>query len=322
MTAPLRLVFLFGSLLGALGVRVAVCAASHSEPAYESVVADSPILTRLPPIEYEWPAESEISGRTWDHELTEPSEAMPWSSKQDLGWREPYYRSAVLLACDQLLFYSEQGSDLLLGAGLAALVANTQLDRELMEHYQDSGSRPWLDRTSDFMEPWGEGRYVLGPLLAAGLIGHLVDGPGMESLGTWGMTGVRAGLVGAVPLVLMQKLTGGARPSERSSGSRWIPWKDDNGVSGHAFIGALPWLAAAQQVESPYWRLPLVGASTLTAFSRFHEGKHYFSQAALGWWIAYLASNAVGRTDLALHRMQLGPLFEPECVGFGISLTR
>ena len=51
--------------------------------------------------------------------------------------------------------------------------------------------------------------------------------------------------------------TGASRPAD-GQGSHWHMFNDNNGVSGHAFIGAIPFLAAAEMVErvraSPAWQ--------------------------------------------------------------------
>jgi hypothetical protein len=52
-------------------------------------------------------------------------------------------------------------------------------------------------------------------------------------------------VVGAPPLYVMQQVTGSSRPGEGSAGSHWHFLNDNNGVSGHAFIGAVPFLAAS-----------------------------------------------------------------------------
>jgi len=40
-------------------------------------------------------------------------------------------------------------------------------------------------------------------------------------------------------------------------------------------------------------------ASPLAALSRINDDKHFFSQAALGWYMAYLSVSAVDRTVLS-----------------------
>ena len=55
-------------------------------------------------------------------------------------------------------------------------------------------------------------------------------------------------------------------------------------------------------------------ASTLTAWSRINDNQHYLSQAALGWWLGYLATAAVHRTGQE-QRVRLAPYSVPGGVG-------
>ncbi len=64
-----------------------------------------------------------------------------------------------------------------------------------------------------------------------------------------GVYASRAYLVGAPAMLLMQNVTGGSRPEEMDHGSKWDPFHDDNGVSGHAFMGAVPFLTLANMYD-------------------------------------------------------------------------
>jgi hypothetical protein len=89
-------------------------------------------------------------------------------------------------------------------------------------------------------------------------------------------------------------LLGASRPA---GDSRWHPFRDVHGVSGHTFVGAVPFLTAAAMVDEPLYKVPLVLGSFLTGWARIHNDNHYFSQAALGWWIAYLSVRSVNQTQ-------------------------
>ena len=111
--------------------------------------------------------------------------------------------------------------------------------------------------------------------------------------------------MGAPPLLFLQVATGGSRPLEDHS--RWHPFEDDNGVSGHAFVGAVPFLSAAGMTDSRPLKVLWVSASTLCGLSRINDDAHYLSQAAMGWWVAYLACRSVEETELGKGRLQLLP---------------
>jgi membrane-associated phospholipid phosphatase len=75
-------------------------------------------------------------------------------------------------------------------------------------------------------------------------------------------------------------------------------FNDNNGVSGHAFVGALPFLAAADMVESPLAKGALYVCSTFVGFSRMTDDAHYPSQVFLGWYMAWASARAVSATEL------------------------
>jgi len=61
-------------------------------------------------------------------------------------------------------------------------------------------------------------------------------------------------------------MTGASRPSEGDS--KWRPLKDSNGLSGHAFIGAVPFITAAKMNDNPYIKTILYGFSVLPGLTR------------------------------------------------------
>ena len=96
-------------------------------------------------------------------------------------------------------------------------------------------------------------------------------------------------------MLLLQRALGASRPDE--AGSHWQSFNDSNGVSGHSFMGAVPFLTAAEMIDNSYLKYTLYLGSTLAGLSRINDNDHYFSQAVLGWWIAYLSVNSTDRTD-------------------------
>jgi hypothetical protein len=88
-------------------------------------------------------------------------------------------------------------------------------------------------------------------------------------------------------------------------GSGWKFFQDDNGVSGHAFVGAIPFLAAAEMCENPWAKGGLYVCSTFVGFSRMTSDAHYPSQAFLGWYLAWASSMAVSRTETHFAGMEV-----------------
>lgn len=91
--------------------------------------------------------------------------------------------------------------------------------------------------------------------------------------------------------------------------SRWRPFHDGNGVSGHAFMGAIPFLAAAEPAENHWAESGRVAASVLPGFSRLTDAEHDPSQVLIGWSLAYPAASAVSETnEMNAGGRQLVPL--------------
>ena len=111
----------------------------------------------------------------------------------------------------------------------------------------------------------------------------------------WGNRSLRAVATGYPPVVALYGLLGASRPS--TNDSRWQPFQHFHSVSGHTFIGAIPFLTAARMMEEPMHKVPFLLGSLLTGWSRIHDNRHYFSQVMLGWWIAYLSVSSVDQTQ-------------------------
>lgn len=91
--------------------------------------------------------------------------------------------------------------------------------------------------------------------------------------------------------------------------SRWRPFRDGNGVSGHAFMGAIPLLAAAELTENRWVKVGRVAASVLPGFSRLTDAEHDPSQVLIGWSPAYPAASAVSESiTMNADGRQLVPL--------------
>jgi hypothetical protein len=123
-------------------------------------------------------------------------------------------------------------------------------------------------------------------------------------------------------MLTMQYALGASRPGETSFDSRWKPGDDVNAVSGHAFIGAVPCIVAAQMCDDPYLRGLFYACSTFPAWSRVNDDAHYLSQACLGWYMAYLACRSIDRTERNLPSAELLPMAGPDFQGLGLLWRR
>jgi hypothetical protein len=189
--------------------------------------------------------------------------------------------------------------------GAGALMANTGFDQTMQNAWQTGVEPTGLGTFFSGCKDMGEGRYALPIFGAAAATGLVFEGnPFGDVVGEWGSRSLRMFVVGAPPLYVLQMATGGGRPSD-GNGSDWQFFNDNNGVSGHAFIGAIPFLAAADMVESPLLKGTLYVCSTFVGFSRMTDNAHYPSQIFLGWYLAWASSRAVSMTETHFAGMEV-----------------
>jgi len=118
-------------------------------------------------------------------------------------------------------------------------------------------------------------------------------------------------------LLATQWLTGGTRPDEGSSRGR--PFHDDHGVSGHAFIGAVPFLTAGRMcAENPLARYLLYAASTRPTLSRINDNAHYPSQPFPGWFLAWEATGAIAQPEQGDRHISVAPAIIGDTCGLAL----
>ncbi len=201
-------------------------------------------------------------------------------------------------------FYLSSSNMLRLGIGIAAAAvpANTNVDRWIRDKFQEEVRSGGTDDAAKVAKVPGTA-YVTIPVYAGAYgIGYLVGNP---TAGDWAQRSLRATVVGAPALLVLQAAIGSERPTDGSS--HWKPFNSSNGVSGHAYIGAVPFVTAAGMSDSPYLKGLFYTLSALPGLSRINDDMHYFSQAALGWYLAWLSCEVVAKgKDEAVGRTQLG----------------
>ncbi|NVM25433.1 MAG: phosphatase PAP2 family protein [Desulfobacterales bacterium] len=217
-------------------------------------------------------------------------------------------------------FYAiENLEDLAMGIGMAGVLANTSIDGEIQGWDQESLRNKDTDEFSATVKPFGDGRITVPVYLGAAILGELTKDTKVGSTtGEWGKRSLRAILVGAPPMLCMQRALGASRPKEDES--YWRPLNDSNGVSGHSFMGAVPFITAARITENPYLRYLFYLGSMLTGWSRINDNSHYFSQAALGWWMAYLAAACGDKAETEKRKVVIAPTPVANGVGFTVAL--
>lgn len=187
--------------------------------------------------------------------------------------------------------------------GLGAVAANTNIDMSIRNWYQDNVRSERTDSWSSVegnnaafrAKLFGEGKYMVPVALLAASVNYLDTD---TAVGNWGANASRAYIVGLPAMWGMQFATGAARPSHNApSGSAWRPFNDDgyaHGVSGHSFVGAVPFLTIAYMNPDNGWvKYPAYLASMAAGWSRINDDAHFPSQVVLGWYMAYEAVDTV-----------------------------
>jgi hypothetical protein len=200
---------------------------------------------------------------------------------------------------------------------IAAPLANTHADVGIRNWYQaQAGQSSGATRTADVFKAFGEYQYAIPIYLVLSFGGNLwPDSPFAGPLGEFGNRSLRALAVGAPAVGILQVGLGSDRPG--TDNSHWQPFRYSHGVSGHAFVGAVPFLTAAEMTDSYALKALLIAASVGPAWSRIHTDDHYFSQAFLGWSIACLSVHAVNQTE---SRFRVVPVELPNGVGMGLEV--
>ncbi len=216
------------------------------------------------------------------------------------------------------------------GVGIHAILSNTALDQDFRNWVQDDVRSSGTDEVSKFFKTFGEGRYFIPLFIAGDLVYRFAQERGPFegrscALGEFASRTTRSYLVGAPTLLIGQYAMGCSRPHDyRSYHSAWNPFQDDNAISGHAFMGATPFLVAAQMSKKRGMKAAFYALSIMPALSRINDDEHYLSQTLLGWYVSYLSVRAVSKTDgIKLPKgLTLFPITEYNAFGLGLHFRR
>lgn len=234
-----------------------------------------------------------------------------WSYVGDLYQDSWYFYSRKTLLC------------LSANVGVAAVLANTSLDQQFRDQFQDNvatSSSNWK-----FAKVIGEYWVATSFLVSVWAIDEWAPRYGFfrehlwtPEFGYWSRQSLRAMHVGAPLVLLLQYAIGSSRPGESAHGSRWRPFNDNNGVSGHTFVGAVPFLVAARRTDRMLLKAAFFAGSGLTGYSRLNDDANYLSQVLLGWSIAYLSVEATHWTEHSNLQYRIVPLTIDGLVGVGV----
>ena len=214
--------------------------------------------------------------------------------------------------------------------GLGGVLANTACDDNFANWYQNHVRTDFTDDIGRVAKTFGEGGITISTVLVTSFVYRYMEeywdlrGSDAENIGQWASRSSRAIFVGFPPLLLGQYIIGASRPGEDHHGSYWKSFSDTNGISGHAFMGAIPFITAAQMTDNIGVKSLLYAGSTFTAWSRVNDNHHYLSQVILGWYLAYLSCNAVSRTENPNfgRGLTVFPLVTADTAGIGILYRR
>jgi hypothetical protein len=219
-------------------------------------------------------------------------------------------RSIDAVKTDVGNFYLDRANLTNLGIGVAgaAVFANTGMDRYIRNKYQNNLRSKETDEATKIFNISGTALVLVTVPVYIGTYGAglLLHNSTMEE---WAQKSFRATVVGGPALLFLATATGADRPTEGDS--HWKPFQNIHGVSGHAYIGGIPFITAANMSGNPYQKAIFYGLSTVTGLSRINDDRHYFSQVAMGWYLAYLSCAAVekgnDRQEGRVH-VQLAPV--------------
>lgn len=226
------------------------------------------------------------------------------------------------LSCQDYCHYYSPGNlaFVALGIGLAAPLANTPADLSVRKWYRTKVRGETTDEIADVFNYAGQ-LWVVLPIV---LEWNALKGKADEDyafdggLYEWSNRSLRAMAVGFPPVLLMYAGLGSSRPDRENS--HWHPFQDVHGVSGHTFVGAVPFLTAAAMTDDPLYKYPLVMGSFLTGWARLNNDKHFFSQIALGWWMAYAAVHSVNLTQDERRSLSIAPTMLDDGPGLALQL--
>jgi len=229
-----------------------------------------------------------------------------------------------LVAADYKYHYSkEKLKQVGIVLGISGVMANTKIDNSFRDHYQDNIRGDRSDNIADVFTTIGDASQMiysvplyLGSMWLGKYLTETSAGPWMAA---WGSQSLRTLLIGAPQQFILTNFLGSSRPTEGDS--NWDLFNDNNGVSGHAFYGAVPLLTAASVTRNTAGKVTLYALSVFPGLARINDDKHYLSQVFLGWSLAYLAVDSVNKVGAGeKNSLSFYPVYNGVMVAFRIAL--
>ena len=253
--------------------------------------------------------------------------AGPVASLSEACPRDPKTRFEEILAStqdnvfgDYVNYYSRRTlAEFVAILAPAAVFANSDLDADVGDWYQHHVRSHATNRAADVLPAAGQRLLHDTRLCLRQVPGRVFRRP------------ARHGDVGRVRRPRHAGAAGGrsaaagrAVPDRRRAAvdlvdqSYWKPFHGSHGASGHAFMGAVPFLTLAGMTDDPLAKCFFYACSPWTGMTRINDNVHYLSQVWLGWWMAYLACEPVNKTETRKGPLLIPPLCTPEMTGVGV----
>lgn len=202
-----------------------------------------------------------------------------------------------------------------------AVMANTDFDQDFQDDYQNKTRSPETDDYAVTAKLFGEGKLLIPFSIISAYASEYFSGSNDTAMGKWGQLTARAYAVGGPTVLSAQWLTGASRPSDGRDQSEWKPFNNTNGVSGHAFIGTVPFITIAyMNDDNAFIKYSAYFASTLSAVSRVNDNQHYLSQAILGWYLGWESVDAIFTVESKKkNNFRVQPVVKED--GYGIHVS-
>lgn len=219
-----------------------------------------------------------------------------------------------ILIKDAENFYSTKTAVFLAKAlAPAAIMANSSIDQNIQDFYQKKLRNDASDQFSQIAKITGCNMPLTIAFVTGITTSYLFkDTKFGKNTYNYCMNTFRATITGFPALVAGQVLLGCDRPSQYTSSS-WQPFKNDHGVSGHTYMGAIPFITAANMTKNRILKGMFLIASTAAGISRINDNQHYPSQVLLGWCLAYASCSAITDSSIQIlatnNSISLGYLF-------------
>lgn len=213
----------------------------------------------------------------------------------------PLFSSEIFLQ-DAKNFYQKETFKTLFKVFIpSAIFANTSIDQDLQHFYIKNIKSTKTDKASKTIKLFGSNKPLsiafFSSVAASYFLQQSEFGTKLYDFSTSTFRSITVG----IPLVILgQNILGADRPNQNTT-SNWQPFKNDHGISGHAFMGAVPFITLANMSNNLLTKSLLYIGSTLVGLSRINDNSHYTSQVILGWTLAYSSCKAIAKTNTEIQ---------------------